>query len=76
MKGQWIGKAEGANEGIIVANIDELSSNYQGMVYLNEANSLLPSIAAAFRTKNKDRNFEFRTDWILPINPQTGLPVM
>jgi len=73
MRGQWIGKAVGSNEGLIVANIDELPSYYQGMVYLNEANRMLPSITAAFRTKNKDSNFEFRTDFILPINPQTGL---
>jgi hypothetical protein len=75
MKGQWIGKATGANDGLIVVNIDEMPSHFQGMVYLNEANPLLPSIAAAFKTKNRSNSFELRTDFILPIHPHTGLPV-
>jgi hypothetical protein len=72
MRGQWIGKAEGSNEGQIVVNVDELSSYFQGVAYLNEANILLPNVAAFFRTTDKAKEFSFRAN-IWPVNPQTGL---
>jgi FRG domain len=72
MNGQWIGKAEGSNEGQIVVNIDEMPSHYQGVAYLNEANPLLPSVAAHFRTQDKNKSFTFRAN-IWPVNPQTGI---
>ncbi|MCK9420395.1 MAG: hypothetical protein M0R70_13575 [Nitrospirae bacterium] len=54
-------------------NIDERSSHYQGVAYLNETNKTLPSTAAWFHTENKNKNFQFRTDLILPIDPP-GIP--
>jgi hypothetical protein len=74
MKGQWRGRYIGSSEGLIIVNIDELSSHYQGVAYLNENNKTLPSTAASFRTQNKDKNFQFRTDLILPIDPLLGIP--
>ena len=72
MRGQWIGNAEGANQGQIIVNIDERPSHYQGMAFLIETNPALPSIAATIRTKDKNTNFAFRS-FILPIDPRTGL---
>lgn len=72
MRGQWIGKYTGASGGMIIVNVDERSSHYQGVAYLNEDNKALPNTAALFRTKTKDRDLQFRTDSILPINPFHG----
>jgi hypothetical protein len=73
MRGQWIGHYTGSSEGKIVVNADERPSQYTGVAYLIENNRSLPGTAAFFRTKDKNTPFEFRTDFILPINPVTGL---
>ena len=73
MKGQWIGTYQGSNSGLIIVNIDECPSHYEGVAYLNEANNTLPSTAAFFRTQNKDSVFSFHTNWLSPINPKTGI---
>ena len=73
MKGQWIGRYTGYSEGTIIVNVDERSSYYQGVAYLNEDNKDLPNTAAFFKSKTKNRDFQFRTDFILPINPFSGI---
>lgn len=73
MNGQWIGKYSGSNDGLIVANIDDRQSHFEGIAYLNESNGSLPSTAAYFRTQNRDPQFNFRTGFILPINPRNGI---
>lgn len=72
MKGQWIGTYTGATTGNIIVNVDELTPCFQGVAYLNEDNKAIPSVAAFFRTTNKNSEFEFRTSTILPLNPYTG----
>ena len=74
MNGQWIGRYSGASTGLIVVNIDERRAQYQGVAYLSEDNKALPSVAAFFRTRDKNDRFEFRTDLIRPINPFSDLP--
>src|SRR5690606_30773067 len=69
VNGQWVGQYNGASNGQIVVNIDERRGNYQGVAYLNEDSRAIPSVAAFFRTTDKSREFSFRTDLILPINP-------
>jgi hypothetical protein len=73
MNGQWIGKFTGSNgDGNIFVSIDERESCYQGVAYTHPANRALPSSAASFRTKNKDRKGELRTDALLPFDPVRG----
>ena len=74
MNGQWIGRYTGANSGIAIINIDDLGEHYEGVAYLHDDNPGLPSIAAAFETSDKSKNFKFRTNKIWPINPTTGMP--
>src|SRR5215471_829025 len=74
MNGQWIGRYSGASTGLIVVNIDERRAQYQGVAYLSEDNKALPSVAAFFRTRDKNDRFEFRTDLIRLINPFSDLP--
>jgi FRG domain len=73
MKGQWIGGYTGSNQGLVIVNIDERSTFFEGIAFLNESNGQLPSTAAFFRTTNKSKKFSFRAD-LLPINPHTALP--
>ena len=74
MNGQWIGRYTGSNSGLAIINIDDIGNHYAGVAYLDDDNRGLPSIAAAFVTTDKSKNFKFRTNEILPINPSTGMP--
>src|SRR5712691_2293421 len=74
MKGQWVGNYTGSTDGLIIVNVDERSSFYQGVACLNENNKTFPSTAASFRTQNKDKEFRLRTDLMLPIDPLSGIP--
>jgi len=73
MKGQWIGSYDGSNNGLIIVNIDEHPSYFEGVAYINESNNNLPSTAAFFKTTIQDNKFQFRTKWISPINRFTGV---
>ena len=75
MKGQWIGKTKGDNEGLIIINIDDLGEYYKGVSYVFPDNIKLPASAASFRTKDKKPKNEFKADTI-PINRITGLPFL
>jgi hypothetical protein len=73
MNGQWMGKYNGSNEGLIIVNIDEGRSYFEGIAFLNESNPALPTVVAGFKTENKNKRFRLRTGVILPINPKTAL---
>lgn len=73
MKGQWVGEYSGSNNGSIVVDIDELPSCFVGVAYLNETNPSLPKSIVNFITLNKEKDFQFRTTTISPVNPTTGL---
>lgn len=72
MRGQWIGTYNGDTTGLIIVNIDELPTCFQGVAYLNENDNQIPSAAAFFRTVDKTPQFQFRTSSIIPINPFSG----
>ncbi len=60
MKGQWIGKTKGDNEGHIVINIDDLGKYYAGVSYVFPYNIKLPSSVAFFQTKDKKPKSKFK----------------
>ena len=74
MNGQWVGPYAGSTNGMIVVNVDERPTLYQGVAYLNESSRTMPSTAAFFKTPNKDKEFRFRTDLLLPLDPASGMP--
>lgn len=74
MKGQWIGHYIGKTSGTIILNVDERSSCFQGVAYLNEYDPKFPTTAALFKTPDKSRSLQFRTSLMLPINPHSALP--
>ena len=71
MIGQWIGHYSGSNNGLIIVNIDESDTNYQGIAYLHDGESYLPSSAAEFQTADKNNVFEIDSI-VYPINSQNG----
>jgi hypothetical protein len=73
MKGQWIGNYGGLHEGLIVLNVDDRGTHFEGVAYINESNDKLPTVAVVFATESKDKNFSFKTSTILPINPTNGV---
>lgn len=73
MKGQWIGNFSGTNEGLILVNVDERKSMFEGMAYVHDKNGALPGLEDWFNTCCKASDFTFRTSAISPINPQTGV---
>jgi hypothetical protein len=72
MNGQWIGQYTGTNLGNVMINLDDLGSHFRGVAYLTDSNTTLPGIGASFRTRNRNANFELRTDAIWAIHPATG----
>src|SRR5262245_27559417 len=73
MKGQWIGQYTGSSSGIIIVNVDELSTCYAGVAYLHESNPTLPTTAVFFRTHNKSSPFAFQPHKIAPVDTNSGL---
>jgi len=74
MNGQWIGEYNGTNNGSIIVNVDDRGDHFEGVAYLLQSNSSLPSSAASFTTKDKSNEFEFKTQVIMPIHPSTRVP--
>ena len=72
MNGQWLGEYSGTSKGRIILNVDALSSHFEGVAFLHSDN-VVPSVAVGFRTQNKDRTFRCRTDWIHPIDRNSGI---
>jgi hypothetical protein len=72
MNGQWVGTYAGSSNGNIMINTDKGESNYRGVAYLFDEDKTHPGSAIAFTTVNKDKEFSFRTDWILALDRVSG----
>jgi len=72
LNGQWHGTYAGSSTGHIIINIDEAESNYRGVAYLCGEDKSLPGSAAGFGTADKNKEFTFRTDWILALERASG----
>lgn len=72
MKGQWIGKATGDIEGLIILNADDRGNYYSGVAFFLPDNPQLPASAAFFQTESKKRHFKFKS-YLTAIEPTTGL---
>jgi FRG domain len=71
MNGQWLGTYGGPAEGVVILNVDERESSYQGVAYLlpNDYKTF-PASAAYFQTKDKVvSQFQFRTNSIYAVDP-------
>jgi hypothetical protein len=72
LNGQWHGSYTGSSMGTLIINIDKSESNYRGLAYLCGEDKALPGSVAGFATANKDKEFSFRTDWILALDRVSG----
>ena len=76
MNGQWVGPYTGTpNSGKIFANIDELASAYEGMVYVVPDDVNLPTAVAHFITPDKSKTFDYHCDNILSVDRTAQLVV-
>lgn len=71
MKGQWIGRYKGTNEGSAIIEIDDFGDHFEGRAYAYEDDMRRPSTFGFIRTKDKSKNFELEID-AAPIHPETG----
>jgi hypothetical protein len=72
MNGQWFGRFKGSYEGMLIVNIDERASHYQGVAYLLPKAKEIPRSAFFFETKNKEREFKLNGYVTMPVDPRTG----
>jgi steroid delta-isomerase-like uncharacterized protein len=73
LDGQWIGRYNGTNSGLLVMDLDDMETHYQGRALAFDDNSSLPGTFAFVRTPDKSATCNLSLD-LLPIHPSTGDP--
>jgi hypothetical protein len=74
VNGQWIGRYSGTNTGLLVIELDDLGTHYEGVARAYDDNETLPGSFAIVKTPNKATSFRQQVN-LFPIHPQTGDPV-
>lgn len=70
MKGQWIGGFVGRYKGMAVANIDQVGSHYEGIIYMNPSVLTDPVLGVTFVTSNLNLS-QIVTANIIPLSAVT-----
>jgi len=73
MNGQWVGRYSGSTAGLLVIDLDDMRTHYEGRAYVYDDNHSLPSTFVFIRTHNKDNAFQLALD-TYPIDPRTEEP--
>jgi hypothetical protein len=73
MNGQWIGRYSGTNSGLLVIDLDDMGTHYEGRAFAYDDNPSMPSTFAFIKTPDKSSTFQLSLD-LLPVNPHTGNP--
>lgn len=73
INGQWIGRYSGSTSGLLVIDLDDMGTHYEGRVFAYDDNPSSASAFAFIRTPDKSTTFKLSID-LLPINPRTGEP--
>src|SRR4051812_18736063 len=71
MNGQWIGEYTGTSSGVLIVNVDEMRSVFEGVAYLMPNGNEVPLTGVGFRTIDKEREFRFSTARLWAIHPYT-----
>jgi hypothetical protein len=53
MNGQWIGRYSGTNSGLLVIDLDDMATHYEGRAFAYDDNLSLPSTFAFIKTPDK-----------------------
>lgn len=54
INGQWVGRYTGTNSGLLVIELDDMSTHYEGSAYAYDDNPALASAFASIKTPSKD----------------------
>lgn len=73
LNGQWIGRYSGTHAGVLVIELDDLGTHYEGFARTYDDDETLPNTFAAIRTAGKDKALKQRLE-LYPINSHTGQP--
>jgi hypothetical protein len=73
MNGQWIGRYTGSNTGLLVVEIDDMGTHYEGRAFAYDDNPLLPGTVVLIKTPDKAKHYQQNLE-LFPINPRTGDP--
>jgi FRG domain len=73
MNGQCIGRYSGTNSGLLVIDLDDMGTHYEGRAFAYDDNPSMPSTFAFIKTPDKSSTFQLSLD-LLPVNPHTGDP--
>jgi hypothetical protein len=71
MNGQWIGQYRGSNSGLLVIDVDDMGTHYEGHTFAYDDNPSLPGTVSFVKTLDKSDSCRLCVD-LLPINPRTG----
>jgi FRG domain len=73
MYGQWIGNYTGTNSGLLVIDLDDFGTHYEGIAWAYDDDPLLPGTFVAIKSPDKQTSFQSRFP-LNPVDPNTGLP--
>jgi FRG domain len=73
MNGQWMGRYSGSTTGLLVIDLDDMGTHYEGRACAYEDNLLQPSTFVTIRTPDKESAFQLTLE-THPIDPRTGEP--
>jgi FRG domain len=73
MNGQWVGRYTGTNSGLLVIDLDDIGTHYEGIACAYDDDTSLPSTCVFIKTTDKSNPFNGRVDLLL-IDPRSGEP--
>lgn len=73
MNGQWIGRYSGSNSGLLVIDLDDMGTHYEGRAFAYIDDPSLPSAFVFIRTPDKATLARLNLE-LHPVNPRTGDP--
>jgi hypothetical protein len=73
MNGQWVGRYSGSTTGLLVIDLDDMGTHYDGRACAYEDNLSLTSTFVIIRTRNKESAFQLTLE-THPIDPHTQEP--
>jgi len=71
MNGQWTAHYTGSTSGLLVVDLDDMDTHYEGPMFAYDDNSFFPSVCAYITTPDKSTTFQLSVE-LLPVNPRTG----
>lgn len=75
MNGQWIGQYTGTNQGLLIVDLDDLGTHYEGSAAALDSNMALPPmLAMLFNVPKGQQQVQLRAG-LLPIDRATGRAV-